>query len=90
LALAISQSVEPRCLKTFYPALNRSPILAKQCGNLLATLPIDNQKQSVQPVMVSRLVGVRNFLIYSGQGRFWIRQCNAFHSGEISFLMPEV
>src|SRR5271168_2466308 len=62
-SLAFAQCVQAALFEAVHPALHCRAVLAKQCGDLAAGLPRRHQQQSVQSVVVARLLATLNLLL---------------------------
>ena len=60
--LALAQALKALRLKTLYPALHGARVLIKQRRHRPTTLALSHQQQSVQPVVVARLLRARDLL----------------------------
>src|SRR4029077_14793973 len=59
----VAQACEAMGFEACHPALHRSSIFPKQVGALRATVPASDKQQPVQPMVVPRLIGSREFLL---------------------------
>lgn len=60
--IAFAHPLKPAGFEPLDPASHRAPIFAKQLGDLLAALAARNQQQTMQPMVVARLIGAQSLV----------------------------
>jgi len=73
-ALNFAHSVQSMALESLDPALHRTAVLTEKRGHLSTAMATGDQRQAMQPVIATRLVGTGNFFADGDSHDF--RICN--------------
>jgi hypothetical protein len=82
---AFPQPVESTVFKAMNPTLDGRGMFAKPLANLIATMSLAHQQNSVQPMIVARLIGAADLLLEGNFHYLCICNLQSFHAP----LLPE-
>ena len=85
IPVSFMQTCEAALLKTLYPAFDRARVLSENIGHIVTGEAMSNQKNAVQPVVISGFLRSQNFLLHRNRHDLLIRDLEFSH---VHALLP--